>query len=76
MVSFVCFPEMAHLNSYDSPDTPETDDSTEGKVLNINRRCIIKLIQFNMILIKVQIMHAFTNSFYQEKYLGVSAFTF
>uniref|UniRef100_A0A8D2KVK5 non-specific serine/threonine protein kinase n=1 Tax=Varanus komodoensis TaxID=61221 RepID=A0A8D2KVK5_VARKO len=23
--------EMAHLNSYDSPDTPETDDSTEGK---------------------------------------------
>ncbi|XP_066482792.1 microtubule-associated serine/threonine-protein kinase 2 isoform X2 [Tiliqua scincoides] len=23
--------EMAQLNSYDSPDTPETDDSTEGK---------------------------------------------
>uniref|UniRef100_A0A670IQQ1 non-specific serine/threonine protein kinase n=1 Tax=Podarcis muralis TaxID=64176 RepID=A0A670IQQ1_PODMU len=25
--------EMAQLNSFDSPDTPETDDSTEGKVL-------------------------------------------
>ncbi|KAJ6659433.1 hypothetical protein lerEdw1_018667 [Lerista edwardsae] len=31
--------EMAQLNSYDSPDTPETDDSTEGK----NRRATVQV---------------------------------
>jgi hypothetical protein len=29
------FLEMAQLSSYDSPDTPETDDSVEVKILRI-----------------------------------------